>query len=319
MKIIHVVAAALKDTTGRVLINQRPVGKPWAGYWEFPGGKIEAGETTLAALKRELHEELGLTVHDAKPWMHLSHDYPEHHVELEVWRVLRYSGKARGCEEQALAWARPDELPGRNLLPADAPIVTALRLPSQMLVTPSPGPGATEFLTALERALIQGVQFVQFRAPTCERSGYLALAKQVVASCRQYGARVVLNQGPAVARETAADGVHLNGMRLAKLTARPLPASRLVGASCHDERQILHALDLGVDYLVLGPVLTTPTHPGAETLGWEHFARLAAASRVPVYAIGGMAAEHLGKVRELGGHGIAAVRALWDNQPLPSS
>lgn len=301
----------LKNAAGRVLINQRPVGKPWAGYWEFPGGKTEIGETTLAALKRELHEELGLTVHDAKPWIHLSHDYPEHHVELDVWYVRRYSGEAYGCEGQALAWAKPDELPGWNLLPADAPIVAALRLPPQMLVTPSPGPGATGFLTALERALIRGVQFVQFRAPACERSGYLALADRVVALCRRYGARVVLNTEPSVARETAADGVHLNGARLKGLSLRPLPASRLVGASCHDERQMQHALNLGVDYLVLGPVLVTPSHPGAETLGWERFAQLVKISRVPVYAIGGMAAEHLGKVRELGGHGIAAMRALW--------
>lgn len=126
MESIQVVAAVLKDTQGRVLINQRPAGKPWAGYWEFPGGKIEAGETPFDALRRELEEELGLEIQSARSWMRLLHDYPERRVELDVWQVQRFSGVPVSREHQVFAWVRPDELSGWKLLPADPPIVKAL-------------------------------------------------------------------------------------------------------------------------------------------------------------------------------------------------
>lgn len=126
MKTIQVVAAVLRDGQGRVLVNQRPAGKPWAGYWEFPGGKIEAGESPRAALERELQEELGLQVQAADPWMQLVHDYPERRVELDVWQVHRFCGRPEAREHQALAWVRPAELSAWKLLPADPPIVQAL-------------------------------------------------------------------------------------------------------------------------------------------------------------------------------------------------
>lgn len=120
------VAAVLRDGYGRVLINQRPAGKPWAGYWEFPGGKIEAGETPRAALDRELQEELGLQVQEADSWLQLVHDYPERRVELDVWRVRRFRGVPASREGQVLEWVRPEALSGWKLLPADPPIVKAL-------------------------------------------------------------------------------------------------------------------------------------------------------------------------------------------------
>ncbi|MGH8277955.1 MAG: 8-oxo-dGTP diphosphatase MutT [Gammaproteobacteria bacterium] len=123
---VLVVAAIVMDGQGRVLIDQRPAGKPWAGYWEFPGGKVEAGEAPFAALQRELREELGLSVDDASAFMQFTYDYPERRVALDVWRVLRFSGVATSREGQALAWVRPDELSAWKLLPADPPIVQAL-------------------------------------------------------------------------------------------------------------------------------------------------------------------------------------------------
>jgi 8-oxo-dGTP diphosphatase len=310
---IRVVAAVLKDAQGRVLVNQRPSGKPMAGYWEFPGGKLESGETPLTALKRELHEELGITVHDARPWIRSSHDYPELRVELAVWQVRRCSGTAQAREHQALAWVKPGELPGWNLLPADDFIVTALRLPPQMLVTPSPGADPPRFLSNLERALEQGVDFVQLRAPEFTLPHYTSLAREVIALCRRQGARIVLNAEPALARELDADGAHLSSARLARITGRPSAQGFLVGASCHDETEIRRALASGLDYVVLGPVSATPAHPQAAILGWDGFARLASLSTLPVYAIGGMRPEHLQKLRDLGAYGIAAMRGLWED------
>ena len=126
---IHVVAGAIADAEGRVLIAQRPRGRHMAGRWEFPGGKLGAGEDPYAGLQRELTEELGVTVREARPLIRLRHEYPDRRVLLDVWEVTSYDGEPQALDAQALAWARPDELPKHDLLEADRPIVTALRLP----------------------------------------------------------------------------------------------------------------------------------------------------------------------------------------------
>jgi 8-oxo-dGTP diphosphatase len=131
--VIHVVAAAVVDTAGRVLIAQRPAGKHMAGGWEFPGGKLEPGEERLAGLARELREELGITlVGTPRPLIRVRHAYPTREVLLDIWVVKHYSGEARGLDGQALRWCTQDELEAAELLPADRPIVRALRLPERL-------------------------------------------------------------------------------------------------------------------------------------------------------------------------------------------
>jgi 8-oxo-dGTP diphosphatase len=130
-----VVAAAVIDGTGRVLIAQRPAGKHMAGGWEFPGGKLEPGEERLAGLARELREELGITIATPRPLIRVRHAYPSREVLLDVWVVRRYSGEPRGLDGQALRWCTQDELATAELLPADKPIVAALRLPERLTQT----------------------------------------------------------------------------------------------------------------------------------------------------------------------------------------
>jgi mutator protein MutT len=131
--VIHVVAGAVMDAEGRVLIAQRPAGKHMAGGWEFPGGKLEPGEERLAGLARELREELGISIIDIpRPLIRVRHAYPSREVLLDIWVVKRYSGEARGLDGQALRWCTQDELATVELLPADAPIVRALRLPERL-------------------------------------------------------------------------------------------------------------------------------------------------------------------------------------------
>jgi mutator protein MutT len=134
---IHVVAAAVIDGTGRVLIAQRPVGKHLAGGWEFPGGKLEPGEERLAGLARELREELGITIATPRPLMRLRHAYPSREVLLDIWVVKRYRGEPRGLDGQALRWCTQDELARADLLPADKPIVATLRLPERLTLVSS--------------------------------------------------------------------------------------------------------------------------------------------------------------------------------------
>jgi mutator protein MutT len=135
---VHVVAAAVIDAADRVLIAQRPVGKHMAGGWEFPGGKLEPGEERLAGLARELQEELGISIGLPRPLIRVRHAYPSREVLLDVWVVRRYSGVPQGLDGQALRWCTQDELATAAMLPADKPIVAALRLPERLTQISSP-------------------------------------------------------------------------------------------------------------------------------------------------------------------------------------
>jgi mutator protein MutT len=126
---IHVVAAAVTDEAGRILIAQRPPGKHLAGGWEFPGGKLEPGEARRPGLARELREELGIVMGTPRPLMRLTHTYPYGEVLLDMWVVRQYGGEPRGLDGQAIRWCTQAELATVELLPADGPIVAALRLP----------------------------------------------------------------------------------------------------------------------------------------------------------------------------------------------
>jgi mutator protein MutT len=131
--VTHVVAAAVIDVAGRVLIAQRPPGKHLAGGWEFPGGKLEPGEDRRAGLARELREELGITLSaPPRPLIRVRHAYDYGDVLIDMWVVRQYSGEPRGLDGQALRWCKQDELESVELLPADGPIVAAMRLPERL-------------------------------------------------------------------------------------------------------------------------------------------------------------------------------------------
>jgi 8-oxo-dGTP diphosphatase len=121
-----VVAAALYDSDGRVLIAERPVGKHMAGRWEFPGGKVDVGEAEAQALARELREELGIEVTSSRPFMRLTHSYDDRDVELSMWIVERYSGAPKGLDAQRLKWVQPARLLDEDILEADRAFVEAL-------------------------------------------------------------------------------------------------------------------------------------------------------------------------------------------------
>ncbi len=307
---IQVVAAVLRDRRGRVLVADRPAGKPMAGMWEFPGGKLEPGEPAADALRRELQEELGIRVQHAYRLLRFSHRYPEREVDLDVWRVTRHAGEPKAHEGQKLAWHLPAELHSISLLPADAPIVAALTLPPLLLVTPAPGDEAG-FLRSLERSLEAGIDWVQFRAPGLGADVYAAMAEKVLRACRAAGAQVSLHGHPDLAIRLGADGLHLGQAAVRQLSPGQTPRGLHLGISCHSEAELARALAFHPDYVTLGPVQATASHPGTTPLGWEAFARLAAASPVPVYAVGGLGPGSLERARRRGAHGVAAIRQLW--------
>ena len=137
----------------------------------------------------------------------------------------------------------------------------------------------------------------------------VAVAADVVSRAHGCGARVLINADVALARACGADGVHLKAAQLLELQVRP--ALPLVGASCHDADELHLARDLGVDFVVLGPVAPTPSHPGAAVLGWQGFAALAQGYPLPIYALGGMTAADMESAWDCGAHGIAMQRGAW--------
>jgi 8-oxo-dGTP diphosphatase len=313
-----VVAAVLRDRTGRVLIAERPAGKPLAGFWEFPGGKLEADEPAFDALKRELKEELGIRVRHAYRLMRFSYQYPEREVELDVWRVTAWDGVPAPLEGQHLEWVRPEEMRDWQLLPADEPIVKALKLPPVMLVTPDPD-REPAFLEKLQRSLRAGVDLVQLRAPSLEEVGFDNLALSVLEMCKEHGTQLILNTSSEQARMLHGDGLHLSQHRSRSLDPKAWDGSLRLGISCHSAQDVRTALEYAPDYLCIGPVQATATHPGMAPLGWSAFADLAAMSSVPVYAIGGLGLKDLETARGHGAHGIAAIRSLWDLDQLSES
>jgi 8-oxo-dGTP diphosphatase len=309
---LHVVAAVIRGGDGRILLAQRPANKHQGGKWEFPGGKVELGETPLQGLSRELHEELGIHVLQASPLIKVRHVYPEGAVLLDVWEVTAFSGEAHGREGQPVAWFEAEQLPTLEFPPANYPIITAARLPAHCLITPEPQNPA-DFLQRLEARLRAGIRLVVFRAKLLSADDYVGLARESIRLAHSFGAKVVLNSPPVMLEE--ADGLHLTSRQLweeERVYQSPLRSGQWLSASCHDERELQRAADIGVDFAFLSPVLPTLSHPGAVHLGWEVFSATVEQVNFPVYALGGMDSSHVATARLGGGQGIAAIRSLWD-------
>ena len=311
LRSIHVVAAAITDARGRILLARRTDGRDLAGLWEFPGGKCEPGESPEQALVRELQEELGITVQVGAALINVPQRYPDKRLRLDVRRVTTWQGTPRGVEGQALAWVAPEKLVRYRMPPADQPVVAMLLQPDRYLVTPEPGENDAAWLAGLSTALDAGVRRVQLRARSLDgQPRWQGLAGRAVALCQQAGAEVLVNGDCELAQQLGA-GVHLRAAQLQGLSARPLPPELRVAASCHSVEDLQHAETLGLDFAEIGSVLATATHPQATPLGWDGFARLREATSLPLYAIGGLSPEDIGEARQHGAQGIAAIRALW--------
>ena len=316
-KIIDVAAGLILRADGKLLLGQRPEGKPWAGWWELPGGKLEPGETVLQALARELDEELGIQVTQACPWVTYVHAYPHTTVRLAFCHVTGWTGEPQGRENQQLRWVDPAhaDVVG-ELLPATLPPLRWLQLPTAYGISAIGAPThLNRFLKRLDQALAGGLKLVQLREPQWPQGPAhpsLETAMQhVLAHCRAAGARLLINSAHPLEWWSQADGVHLRAADAARLTARPaLPAGALLGVSAHDQTQLAHARTLSADFAVLGPVLPTPSHPEAAGLGWDGFVQANRDAGLPVYALGGMSPALLTQARQHGAHGIAGIRQL---------
>jgi len=294
--VIEVAAGILIDDRGRVLLMQRLPGKHLAGLWEFPGGKIEAGETIDEALIRELNEELGIEVLASAPLLSLPWRYPEKTVRLHALRVTAWRGEPRAREGHPLRWAAMRDIDVRTMPPADAPIVTALRLPPYYAIVAS-------------RAVLAPDTLWQLRMPQAGREEVRRVVQDALATNPALRTSLLINRDIELARELGV-GVHLKASQLRELNERPLPRGSWVGASCHDAQELERAAEMNADFATLSPVCATASHPDAEPLGWKRFAEWVADARLPVYALGGVRPDDLERAHAAGAQGVAGIRAF---------
>lgn len=311
-KITEVAAAVIVQADGQFLLGRRPQGGFYAGYWEFPGGKVEAGETPYVALVRELEEELGIRVTQAYPWIVREFVYEHAHVRLHFFRVVQWQGALRDLQHDALAWQKPGAVSVAPLLPANAPVLAALSLSQFYAITNASGIGGIGVdaqLSVLALALENGLRMVQIRESKLPVTARVTFAQDVISLCRQHDAKVFINADVELARQCGADGVHLPAAQLMQTTVRPdFP---LLAASCHTALELAQAVDLALDFVVLGPVQATHTHPEQTGMGWQNFAQLIQGCPLPVYALGGLGPADLSRAWQAGAHGVAAIRAAW--------
>jgi len=311
--LVHVaVAVIVRD--GRVLIARRPDHVHQGGLLEFPGGKVEPGETVQQALVREIAEETGLRVplESLTPVIGVRHDYGDKQVFLDVWRTSAAEGEPEGKEGQPVDWLQPHMLRDDDFPAANRPIIRALNLPGTLPITGemvSWQDGAARFASAIKRL---GPGLVLLRAPALPIEDYRKLASAAFAACAGTGLGVVLHGRVSLLDEfPEAAGVHLPWREAERLSERPVPANVWLGVSCHSAEQLRHAASLKADYAVLGPVLPTASHPGEPAMGWDLLASLISNAVMPVYGLGGLETDYEGVAKASGAQGIAGIRFWW--------
>ncbi|MBS0216638.1 MAG: Nudix family hydrolase [Proteobacteria bacterium] len=311
LKPIHVVAGVIRDVRGRILLARRTQGRDLAGRWEFPGGKVEAGETPQQALQRELQEELGIDATVGSPIIAVPQHAPKA-LTLDVHEVRSYRNAPRGLDGQALAWVPPDKLTQYPMPPADGPVVAALLQPERMLVTPEPD-DADRWLRSLQAAVVRhDLRRVQLRAPifaAAHPEAWRALVGRASAWLREQGVDAWINGDAGLARELDI-GLHLRSSQLMS-TDEDWNGLRLA-ASCHSVAELDAAATLGCAFAFLGPVKETRSHPGVAGIGWEVFREMRAhVPAIPVYALGGLGMDDVAIARGNGAQGVAAISGFW--------
>lgn len=286
-KHLSVAVGVIENEYNEILITQRPSQGDYANYWEFPGGKVEPNEIPRQALARELHEELGIEVQRAVPLIRLYHDYGTKLVRLDVWRIVQYQGEPHGRERQPIAWLPAEGLLDFQLLPANKPIVSAIRLPSRYVITPT-GLRELKLYEHVEECLATGEQLIRFRQDGYELSHYHRMIPRLISLCHSYGGHLMIDGSPTLIEKFPSCGLHITSRDLFSYSKRPIPEHHWFAASCHNLRELQQAEKIGADFAVLSPVFPTASHPDAKVLGWNKFLALVDPMNIPVYALGGM-------------------------------
>jgi len=308
------------DAETCVLLSQRRPGKHLAGCWEFPGGRVEPDEDQETALKRELAEELGITVHAAERWCSLNHRYPEKTVSLSIYRVTDWSGVVSGLEGQPIEWVPWSQVSERPMPPADQALLKLFGLAPCYLMDASVAHDQSpayslanwrEKLATIERTPFAGTPWlVQWSGRQGDTSDEAADLGRTALEYAQHAGHICLVDGtPDWAKRLGADGVTLSQSQGMALTQRPegLAWAAMV---CNDSDSLKHATSLGLDFALLSPLRISQADPTNRPSGGEAFGALLEQAGLPVIALGGLTLDDLAWVRSLGGFGVASRSCL---------
>lgn len=296
-KVTEVAVGVLWRADGAVLLADRPAGKPYAGYWEFPGGKIEPGESVEHALARELNEELGIDIGPALPWVTFEFDYPHAYVRLHFCRVFDWRGEPQGREGQQLRFFRLDQPLPQPLLPAAQPALRWLSLPVRAACV-DPDSDLAVLLPQLDAALAAGLRLLIVRdagsaLPAPTRAAAIAQIALRAAAC---GALLIPSSSSPAGRN-----MHLSEAALAGWKRGAGDGWTAVDAT--SRATLADAAARGCDFALLSPVLAADGDEGAP-LGWHGVRALLRQSPLPVFVGGGLASADLAAAQAAGAHGI---------------
>ena len=309
--LVHVAVAIITNQNNQVLISLRNKKSHQGGLWEFPGGKLEKNETVFNALKREIKEELNISIYSAFAFKTIQFHYADKSVLLDVWKVESFSGEPEGAEGQKIKWQNIDELNASNFPEANRVIIQLLKLPEKYMITGS-FESSDDFEYKLESSLKKGVSLVQLRSKNTTEKEYKTLIKIAKCLCEKHNATLLLNSGVEVFLDSTAGGLHLTSQMLHSIRHRPIGDNFILSVSCHTNAEIEKAQLLKADIILLSPVKETKSHPGVKGIGWKKFTEIVAGVKTPVYALGGMAEKDLPEAKKSGAQGVAAISSFWN-------
>ncbi len=306
---INVSVAVLINSDQQVLLAQRPPLKPWEGWWEFPGGKIEKNETPVDAMYREIYEEIGVKVIQFTKWVTRKYSYGGNDVTLYFFKVYTWEGEVTSKEKQKLVWTylqKPNVAP---ILSANQFIQKGFDLPKYYAITNLSEISKKVFLNQLQRKINDGLEMVQVREKNISFNEFRKFSKEVIEICKPKSVKVIINSDVNLAYELKADGVHLTSKEL--LSIKKIPKNLIVSASCHTQKEINIAEQLNLNFIVLSAVKKTLSHPDMKPIGWDKFQKIVNKVNIPIYALGGLGTKNYEVALDNGAIGIASQRLIW--------
>ncbi len=301
----------LKNSDGKYLLGKRLNSQSWSGWWEFPGGKLESGESSSEALKREIFEELGVVIKKYRKWTTRKVIEKNKITTLYFFLVTSWDGMVEGIEGQELKWVNLKTYNSTKILPPNQMIHNALKndLPDIYAITNLKEISSDNFFQVLKRQVNNGLRLIQIREKNLEATELQDLIMRIKTILQYSNVRILINSSISLAYKYQLDGVHLNSKQLHEL--KHFPKDLLVGVSCHSKKDLEMAEEKKADFAVLGSVKNTLTHPNFKTIGWEKFNKLVGNSSLAIYSIGGMRINDISSSFENGAIGIASQRAIW--------
>ena len=309
---VHVAVGVLRNEKQQVLVALRPLDVHQGGLWEFPGGKVEQGESVDQALGRELEEELGVRVLGCTPLTQIRHDYGDKSVLLDVWTVDGFAGNPSGQEGQDIEWRDLSALREADFPKANERIIRALHLPDSIAITPE-ARDRNEMEAVIRHLMALAPGLIYFRQKSLDVVTYMDWFGWARKQCAAKGVRLMYCH-PADSVAACAlpelEALHVTSRQLASLESRPTSRNQLFSVSCHNLEELRRAEALDADFAFLSPVCKTDKYQDSKLLGWAGFQQMARQVNLPLFALGGMRPEDLPIARLHQGFGIAGISAF---------